>query len=45
MSSHRFDNAGRQQNNKPSHSSDKGANNNYKEESPEMSFAMLEGKC
>jgi hypothetical protein len=45
FSNHRFDNAGKQQTNKPNHNNDKGANNNNKEETPEMSFAMLEGKC
>jgi hypothetical protein len=34
LSNHCFDN-----------NNDKGANNNNKEETPEMSFAMFEGKC
>jgi hypothetical protein len=43
FSNHRFDNAGKQQNHKPKEINDKGANNNNKEETPRMSFAMLEG--
>jgi hypothetical protein len=45
LSNHRFDNAGKHQNNKQKDNNEKGANNNNKEETPEMSFAMLEGKC
>jgi Reverse transcriptase (RNA-dependent DNA polymerase) len=45
LSNHRFDNAGKQQHHKPNQNSEKTTNNNNKEEIPEMSFAMLEGKC
>jgi hypothetical protein len=46
LSNHHFDNAGKHQNNKPNNNNDKGANNNNnKEETPEMSFVMVEGKC
>jgi hypothetical protein len=45
LSNHHFDDAGKHQNNKPKDNNDKGANNNNKEETPEMSFAILERKC
>jgi Reverse transcriptase (RNA-dependent DNA polymerase) len=47
LSNHRFDNAGKQHHHKPNQNNEKGTNNNHnnKEEVPEMSFAMLEGKC
>jgi Reverse transcriptase (RNA-dependent DNA polymerase) len=44
LSSHRFDNPGKKTQEKPEKTKE-GGTNNKKEEMPEMSFAMLEGKC